>query len=113
MKDRPSSMIDHGWLLQVLVAKDPSLLGKMFDVVITETGKHYLKGDVISESLRVVPHRPTPLPYGAVSGIKRTESNKTSRSWITRGDLLLVFVALIFVCIFVFTRYSQLVSMFS
>ena len=75
--------------LQVLVAKDPSLLGKMFDVVITETGKHYLKGDVLKESLAVVPARPAPLPFGAVSGMKtfknqRTTSQEESSSTLTR-----------------------------
>ena len=54
--------------LQVLVPKDDALLGKMFEVVITTTGKHYLKGDVLSESLACAPSRPAPLPQGTVSG---------------------------------------------
>ena len=61
---------------QVLVPKDDSLLGKMFEVVITTTGKHYLKGDVLAESLVRAPSRPTPLPQGTVSGA--TEWRKRS-----------------------------------
>ena len=48
--------------------KDDALLGKMFEVVITTTGKHYLKGDVLPQSLARAPSRPTPLPRGTVSG---------------------------------------------
>lgn len=53
---------------QVLVAKQQALMGRSFEVVITSTGKHYLKGDVVKESLVSMPMRPHPLPYGAVSG---------------------------------------------
>ena len=108
--------------LQVLVAKDPSLLGKMFDVVITETGKHYLKGDVLKESLAVVPARPAPLPFGAVSGMKtfknqrttsQEESSSTSQGWLTVGDVILVCLTFIVICVIVFVRYSQLISLFT
>ncbi len=55
---------------QVLVEKDPALLGKMFEVEITITGKHFLKGSVIKESLVNALPRPLPLPEGCVSGVE-------------------------------------------
>ena len=62
--------------MQVLVPKDDSLLGKMFEVVITSTGKHYLKGQVLTESLTRAPPRPAPLPHGAVSGTKKWQEKR-------------------------------------
>ena len=49
--------------------KDPALLGKRFEVEITSTGKHFLKGSVLKESLVTVLPRPLPLPEGRVSGV--------------------------------------------
>lgn len=60
----------HTWF-KVLVPKDPRLLGKMFEVTISLTGKHYLKGDLVQESLVRAPDRPSPLPAGSVSGEKK------------------------------------------
>ena len=68
----------------MLVPKDDALLGKMFEVFITTTGKHYLKGDVLAESLIRAPSRPAPLPRGTVSGAtewkKRTTTTATTVS---------------------------------
>jgi hypothetical protein len=66
----------------VLVPKDDSLLGKMFEVVITTTGKHYLKGDVLVESLARAPSRPAPLPHGTVSGATEWRKKKTTTTTI-------------------------------
>ena len=107
--------------------KDDALLGKMFEVVITTTGKHYLKGNVLAESLACAPSRPTPLPQGTVSGAtewKRriTEatvtshrttnpgsseqheplSSSSSRSrnsgWLGLGDVVLLIAAALVLC---------------
>lgn len=48
--------------------RDPALLGKRFEVMITSTGKHFLKGQVVKESLVQAMPRPPPLPAGHVSG---------------------------------------------
>ncbi len=42
----------------------------MLEVVITSTGKHFLKGEVIEESLVQVSPRPQALPAGQVSGVQ-------------------------------------------
>lgn len=44
---------------QVLVEMDPLLMGRKFDVRITETNKHFIRGEVIRESLLMAPVRPT------------------------------------------------------
>ena len=58
--------------------KEPALLGKMFEVVITSTGKHFLKGQVLEESLVQVSLRPQPLPAGHVSGMQAWKARQTS-----------------------------------
>ena len=71
--------------------KDDALLGKMFEVVITTTGKHYLKGDVLAESLACAPSRPTPLPQGTVSGAtewKRRTTEATVASYRTANGTI-------------------------
>lgn len=63
------------WLLsQVLVRKDPSLLGKMFEVEITATGKHFLRGSVLDESVVHVLPLACPLLPGEVSGAAKWAS---------------------------------------
>ncbi len=57
--------------------KDPALLGRMFDVEITDTGKHFLRGTVLGESLVNIPIVVTPLLPGQVSG---KESSRVSSS---------------------------------
>ena len=112
----------------MLVPKDNALLGKMFEVVITTTGKHYLKGDVLAESLTCAPSRPAPLPRGTVSGATEWRQRTTtvaaertatstdpgssklheplSRSsikfnggwWLSLGDVALILVAALVLC---------------
>lgn len=98
-------------VLQVLVPKDPLLLGKMFEVVITSTGKHYLKGDVVTESLVRVPPRPTPLPTGAVSGRKEWREKQSQNQIVPKrtmcsGDLLFLFSILFFICAAIVIQYG-------
>lgn len=50
--------------------KDEDLLGKMVEVEIVETGKHYLKGRLLAPTNQAVrPDVPPPLKKGQVSGL--------------------------------------------
>lgn len=103
----------------------------MFEVVITSTGKHYLKGEVVTESLGLAPHRPTPLPQGAVSGAKgwkkkdkndKATSNTSSTTMTSKPrpnslstfsqfrvtDIVLVAIAALVLCAAVLCHYTQL-----
>ena len=84
-------------------------MGRMFEVEITDTGKHYLVGEVVRQSLVHMPSRPPPLPYGTISGPKQTKSSGTRTASI---DRVLIAVALLIVCVAVFVHYSQIVSAF-
>ena len=44
-------------------------MGKMFEVEIIETGKHFLKGRQLSKSVAVRPAVPAPMKKGEVSGV--------------------------------------------
>lgn len=63
---------------QVLVPKDASLLGKTFEVDIIATGKHFMKGEVVKDSLVHTVPRPKPLPPGSVSGVQVWKSRTNS-----------------------------------
>ena len=57
-------------LQQVLVPKDENLLGKLVEVEITETGKHFLKCRLLGDGIR--PRDvPPPLQKGQISGLKK------------------------------------------
>ena len=79
--------------------KDPSLLGKMFEVEITSTGKHFLKGSVVQDSLLRVLPRPQPLPPGQVSGAETHKSElvvrnmEIKKSKLGRTDFILLAIA--------------------
>lgn len=53
--------------MQVLVPKDEHLLGKLVQVKITETGKHFMKCTLTKNIVR--PDVPLPLKKGQVSGV--------------------------------------------
>jgi threonylcarbamoyladenosine tRNA methylthiotransferase CDKAL1 len=55
-------------IFQVLVPKNENLMGKMVTVQIMETGKHFLKGRLLSDKDVVRPDVPLPLKKGQVSG---------------------------------------------
>lgn len=115
---------------QVLVPKDPQLLGKMFEVIITSTGKHYLKGDVVTESLVRVPLRPSPLPIGAVSGGEKwrqhfsesvidsspvEEDNilkRVSQLVMRSGDIILLVSAVVIICTAIAIHYGPYLKLF-
>jgi hypothetical protein len=71
----------------VLVVKDPSLLGKTFEVDIVATGKHFMKGVVVKDSqVRPVP-RPLPLPPGNVSGMEVWQSRTSGAREEGKGSV--------------------------
>lgn len=94
-------------------------MGKMFEVIITSTGKHYLKAEVMTESLVRVPARPSPLPAGAVSGGQKWRESREGTSHSTKAlpvaikrasvcsvDVLLLFSALLVICAGIVVKYS-------
>uniref|UniRef100_A0A2P2I1K8 Threonylcarbamoyladenosine tRNA methylthiotransferase n=1 Tax=Hirondellea gigas TaxID=1518452 RepID=A0A2P2I1K8_9CRUS len=72
---------------QVLVPKEQDYLGKTLQVVISETGKHHLKGRVLDPAAIVSPALATPLPQGAVSG-NTSPSKASSPEVARRGGLV-------------------------
>ncbi|VDI36044.1 threonylcarbamoyladenosine tRNA methylthiotransferase CDKAL1, partial [Mytilus galloprovincialis] len=58
---------------QVLVPKDEHLLGKLVEVQITETGKHFLKCALTKNVFR--PDVPLPLKQGQVSGVSQVQTS--------------------------------------
>ena len=60
----------HNCFRQVLVPQEEDFMGKMVEVDIISTGKHYLKGSVVREAGIERPDMvPPPLKQGAVSGM--------------------------------------------
>ncbi|XP_057303648.1 threonylcarbamoyladenosine tRNA methylthiotransferase-like [Hydractinia symbiolongicarpus] len=53
---------------QVLIKGDNGLMGKMVEVEIYETGKHFVKGRLVENSEVISPGLSEPLPKGVVSG---------------------------------------------
>ncbi|KAK6178971.1 hypothetical protein SNE40_011437 [Patella caerulea] len=62
---------------QVLVPKEEDLMGKMLEVEIIETGKHFLKGRLLSRGKRPL-DVPPPLKKGEVSGAPVVSYSETS-----------------------------------
>ncbi|XP_009076499.1 PREDICTED: threonylcarbamoyladenosine tRNA methylthiotransferase-like, partial [Acanthisitta chloris] len=54
---------------QVLVPKDPLLMGKMVEVNIYEAGKHFMKGQPVSDARVHTASITRPLAKGEVSGL--------------------------------------------
>lgn len=85
----------------------------MFEVEIVTTGKHFMKGSVVEESLVQVLSRPKPLPLGHVSGMELWKSRtqevgvaeaKISHGYIGRVDIALMAVAGILILIALLVR---------
>lgn len=57
------------FFFKVLVPKDPAFMGKMVEVDIYETGKHYMKSKPLLESKMYSPSITKPLEKGEVSGL--------------------------------------------
>uniref|UniRef100_A0A3Q2HQT9 tRNA-t(6)A37 methylthiotransferase n=1 Tax=Equus caballus TaxID=9796 RepID=A0A3Q2HQT9_HORSE len=54
---------------QVLVPKNPTFMGKMVEVDIYESGKHFMKGQPVSDAKVYTPSISKPLAKGEVSGL--------------------------------------------
>ncbi|XP_063259674.1 threonylcarbamoyladenosine tRNA methylthiotransferase isoform X2 [Prinia subflava] len=71
---------------QVLVPKDPLLMGKMVEVSIYEAGKHFMKGQPVSDAIVHTASITRPLAKGEVSGLteefRRSPQNGTN--WKTQ-----------------------------
>ncbi|XP_013359282.1 PREDICTED: threonylcarbamoyladenosine tRNA methylthiotransferase isoform X1 [Chinchilla lanigera] len=60
---------------QVLVPKNPSFMGKMVEVDIYESGKHFMKGQPVSDAKVYTPSISKPLAKGQVSGLTKEFRN--------------------------------------
>uniref|UniRef100_A0A286XHH6 tRNA-t(6)A37 methylthiotransferase n=1 Tax=Cavia porcellus TaxID=10141 RepID=A0A286XHH6_CAVPO len=60
---------------QVLVPKNPSFMGKMVEVDIYESGKHFMKGQPVSDAKVYTPSISKPLAKGEVSGLTKEFRN--------------------------------------
>ncbi|XP_046353392.2 threonylcarbamoyladenosine tRNA methylthiotransferase-like [Haliotis rufescens] len=76
---------------QVLVRKDDNLMGKMVDVEIVETGKHFLKGRQLKGKDAVRPAVPPPKKKGEVSGVELAEQQASHSvlMWVAVGAIAL------------------------
>ncbi|XP_060046784.1 threonylcarbamoyladenosine tRNA methylthiotransferase [Erinaceus europaeus] len=61
---------------QVLVPKNPPFMGKMVEVDIYESGKHFMKGRPVSETKIYSPSISRPLAKGEVSGLTEEFRNR-------------------------------------
>ncbi|XP_049731983.1 threonylcarbamoyladenosine tRNA methylthiotransferase [Elephas maximus indicus] len=61
---------------QVLVPKNPSFMGKMVKVDIYESGKHFMKGQPVSDAKVYTPSITKPLAKGEVSGLTEEFINR-------------------------------------
>uniref|UniRef100_A0A6G1RB93 tRNA-t(6)A37 methylthiotransferase n=1 Tax=Hypotaenidia okinawae TaxID=2861861 RepID=A0A6G1RB93_9GRUI len=68
---------------QVLVPKDPLLMGKMVEVNIYEAGKHFMKGQPVSDARVCTASITRPLAKGEVSGLTEEFSHapQNGTSW--------------------------------
>ncbi|XP_074254607.1 threonylcarbamoyladenosine tRNA methylthiotransferase isoform X2 [Saimiri boliviensis] len=60
---------------QVLVPKNPAFMGKMVEVDIYESGKHFMKGRPVSDARVYTPSISKPLAKGEVSGLTKDFRN--------------------------------------
>ncbi|KAK4317628.1 hypothetical protein Pmani_011306 [Petrolisthes manimaculis] len=75
--DRSHWVAHNKFYEQVLVPKEENLLGKIVEVEIIETGKHYMKGKLSQTHTPSSPSLSTPLPQGEVSGLPPAALTKT------------------------------------
>ncbi|XP_057350148.1 threonylcarbamoyladenosine tRNA methylthiotransferase isoform X1 [Manis pentadactyla] len=64
---------------QVLVPKNPTFMGKMVEVDIYESGKHFMKGQPVSDAQVYTPSISSPLARGEVSGLTEEFRNRLGR----------------------------------
>ncbi|XP_036893864.1 threonylcarbamoyladenosine tRNA methylthiotransferase [Sturnira hondurensis] len=64
---------------QVLVPKNPTFMGKMVQVDIYESGKHFMKGQPVSDAKVYTPSISKPLAKGEVSGLTEEFRNRLGK----------------------------------
>lgn len=64
------------FIWKVLVPKDPALMGKMVEVNIYEAGKHFMKGQPVSDARVYTASITRPLAKGEVSGLKEVSKRR-------------------------------------
>ncbi|KAM5156807.1 threonylcarbamoyladenosine tRNA methylthiotransferase [Mantella aurantiaca] len=69
---------------QVLVPKDSAFMGKMVEVCIYETGKHYMKAKPLLESKMYTPSITKPLEKGEVSGLSEESKSLLKNSSLSK-----------------------------
>lgn len=82
---------------QVLVPKKDDFLGKLVEVEIMETGKHYMRGRPIDTSRPLPPSSAEPLARGVVSGLVGTGDSHHTKQDLLKQEryIILSFVLLI------------------
>nr|XP_048283987.1 LOW QUALITY PROTEIN: threonylcarbamoyladenosine tRNA methylthiotransferase [Myodes glareolus] len=71
---------------QVLVPKNPDFMGKMVEVDIYESGKHFLKGQPVSNTKIYTPSISKPLAKGEVSGLTKEFRNRVGNNLKPASD---------------------------
>ncbi|XP_016063980.1 PREDICTED: threonylcarbamoyladenosine tRNA methylthiotransferase-like [Miniopterus natalensis] len=61
---------------QVLVPKNPTFMGKMVEVDIYESGKHFMKGQPVADARVYTPSISKPLAKGEVSGLTEVSAER-------------------------------------
>ncbi|XP_068413667.1 threonylcarbamoyladenosine tRNA methylthiotransferase isoform X2 [Eschrichtius robustus] len=61
---------------QVLVPKNPTFMGKMVEVNVYESGKHFMKGQPVSDAKVYTPSISKPLAKGEISGLTEEFRNR-------------------------------------
>ncbi|XP_076462834.1 threonylcarbamoyladenosine tRNA methylthiotransferase-like [Babylonia areolata] len=97
---------------QVLVPKDEDLMGKMVEVEIVETGKHYMKGRLLAPKWEaaVRPDVPPPLQKGQVSGLpESSHSDQTNgqTSFFMIAGAVILFIAIVWRAYTIFLSAGQ------
>lgn len=72
---------------QVLIKGEHELMGKMVEVEIYETGKHFMKGHLVDNSEVVSPGLKGALPKGAVSGVSDLKDVKLADNQIKNNSV--------------------------
>lgn len=67
--------------------KNPEFMGKMVEVDIYESGKHFLKGQPVSNTKIYTPSISKPLAKGEVSGLTKVSSRFLSPTLLTIWQL--------------------------
>lgn len=71
-KNKPLSLLTFS--LKVLVPKNPPFMGKMVEVDIYESGKHFMKGQPVTDAKVYTPSISKPLARGEISGLTEVSS---------------------------------------